>query len=263
MWRSIYIAEPGALWGQLDYSQQEPRWAVHFGVVSGPNRVSPIGYKSACEARDRYRNDRKTDAHTMFTKMVHGEDVVNWPDFKVKRDINKQIYLGICYGMGGPKLCRQIGLPTKIIAHWKTGRSIEVAGDEGQALLDLVNERVPYVKKTAEAVEAVAKQRGFVRTVSGRKCRFPVDEHGNPDWTFKAFNRVIQGSSADQTKTALVALDREGFDIRLQVHDEYDGMFGSEAEARRAADIMENCMPCEVPAKVDVGLGPSWGEVVE
>jgi DNA polymerase I-like protein with 3'-5' exonuclease and polymerase domains len=275
MWRAIYVAEPGALWGQLDYSQQEPRWAVHFGIVSGSNRIGPLGYQSACEMRDRYTNDRSTDGHTAFTAMVHGDHVLEWAaaakngdkaagkQLKLLRDPAKNIYLGICYGMGGPKLCRSVGLPTKVIAHWKTGRQIEVAGDEGQALLDLVNERVPYVKKTAEAVEAVAKLRGFVRTVSGRKCRFPMDEHGNPDWTFKAFNRVIQGSSADQTKEALVALDREGFDIRLQVHDEYDGMFSSEAEARRAADIMESCTPCEVPAKVDVGLGPSWGEVVE
>jgi DNA polymerase I-like protein with 3'-5' exonuclease and polymerase domains len=263
MWRSIYEADEGALWGQLDYSQQEPRWAVHFGVASGPSRIGSAGYRSACEARDRYINDRKTDAHTMFTVMANGEDVINWPNFKTVRDEYKQIYLGICYGMGGPKLCRKIGKPTKVIAHWKTGKRIEVAGDEGQALLDRVNERVPYVKKTAEAVEAVAKERGYVRTVSGRKCRFPLDEHGNPDWTFKAFNRVIQGSSADQTKKALVELDRADYDILLQVHDEFDGNFASEKDAREAAGIMETCTPCIVPAKVDVGVGPSWGEVVE
>ena len=273
MWRSIYVAEPGALWGSLDYSQQEPRWAVHFGVLSGPNRISPAGHKSACEARDRYVNDRNTDAHTLFTSMVHGDHVLEWAaaakngdkeagkKLKLLRDPAKNIYLGICYGMGGPKLCRSVGLPTKVIAHWKSGKQIEVAGDEGQALLDLVNTRVPYVKKTAEAVEQVAKERGFVRTVSGRKCRFPLDDFGNPDWTFKAFNRVIQGSSADQTKAALVALDREGYDLRLQVHDEFTGMFSSEAEAKRAGEIMENCMPCQVPAKVDVELGPSWGEI--
>lgn len=263
MWRAIYKPDEGGSWGQLDYSQQEPRWAVHFACVTGLARLGQAGYQSACEARDRYIRDRKTDAHTMFTVMVDGEDVVNRPDFKTRRDINKQIYLGICYGMGGPKLCRQVGLPTKIIAHWKTGRRMEVAGDEGQALLDLVNARVPYVKRTAEEVEKVAKDRGYVRTVSGRRCRFPLDEAGNYDWTFKAFNRVIQGSSADQTKQALVELDRAGYHIQLQVHDEFDGTFSSEKEAREAADIMEHCTPCQVPAKVDVGYGPSWGEVVE
>lgn len=265
MWRAIYVAEPGALWGQLDYSQQEPRWAVHFGVASGAQRIGEAGYRSACEARDRYVNDRKTDAHTLFTAMVHGEHVyqLSKADLKLLRDPAKNIYLGICYGMGGPKLCRQLGLPTKVIAHWKTGRQMEVAGDEGQALLDLVDQRVPYVKKTAEAVEAVAKARGYVLTIAGRRCRFPKDEYGNWDWTFKAFNRVIQGSSADQMKEAIVMLDREGFDIRLQVHDEADGMFATEEEARRAGAMMEECCPGHVPAKVDTGVGPSWGEVVE
>ena len=263
MWRSIYRADPGGIWGQLDYSQQEPRWAVHFGVVAGMKLVGPIAYKSACAARDRYINDRNTDAHTMFTQMVYGESVINEDKkaFKLKRDRCKNIFLGVCYGMGGPKLCRQVGFSTKVIAHWKTGRQIEVAGDEGQALLDLVNERVPYVKKTADAFEKVAKARGFVRTVIGRKCRFPVDEHGNPDWTFKAFNRGIQGSSADQMKTAVVELDRMGAPLQLQVHDELDMTVGSEEEGRRYAKVMEECMPCEVPAKVDAEFGPSWGEV--
>jgi DNA polymerase I-like protein with 3'-5' exonuclease and polymerase domains len=265
MWRSIYRPEAWGKWGQLDYSQQEPRWAVHVAVASGAARISPAGYNSACEARDRYINDRNTDAHTLFTAMVHGEHVykLDKKELKLLRDPAKNIYLGICYGMGGPKLCRQLGLPTKVIAHWKTGRRIEVAGDEGQALLDRVNERVPYVKKTAEAVEAVAKERGYVRTISGRKCRFPVDDQGNPDWTFKAFNRVIQGDSADQTKTALVELDRAGHYLQLQVHDEFDGTFPDEKAAREAADIMETCTPCHVPAKVDVGWGDSWGEIVE
>lgn len=275
MWRSIYVPDEGAEWGQLDYSQQEPRWAVHFGVASGAERIGLAGYRSACEAQRRYNTDRSTDAHTLFTSMVHGAHVLEWAEaakngdrdaakkLKLLRDPAKNIYLGICYGEGGPKLCRDLGLPTKVIAHWKTGRQMEVAGDEGQALLDLVNERVPYVKKTAEAVERVAKERGFVRTVLGRKCRFETDQYGNYDWTYRAFNRVIQGSSADQTKAALVELDRAGYHIQLQVHDEFDGSFSSLAQAEAAAEIMEHCVPCHVNAKVDVGIGPSWGEVVE
>jgi len=260
MWRGIYIPEPGTEWCSLDYSQQEPRVAVHFAVLSGAERIGPAGYKSALEAAERYK-DRSTDAHAMFTQMVYGDDVVNAKDFKHKRGQCKNIFLGICYGMGGPKLCRQVGLPTKIIEHWKTGRRMEVAGDEGQALLDRVNERVPYVKKTAEAVEAAARERGFVRTASGRKCRFPRDEAGNWDWTFKAFNRVIQGTSADQAKMALVELDREGAPLQLAVHDEFDCSVETREEGHRYAKIMEECLPLRVVSKVDTEFGPSWGEI--
>ncbi len=260
MWRSIYVPDAGGEWASLDYSQQEPRGAVHFAVASGPDRIGAAGYRSALEAAERFK-DPKTDAHGMFTQMVFGDHIVAEPNFKHLRGQCKNIYLGICYGMGGPKLCRSVGLPTKIIEHWKSGRKIEVAGDEGQALLDRVNERVPYVKKTAEAVEAVAKERGFVRTVSGRKCRFPRDEHGNWDWTHKAFNRVIQGTAADQAKTALVELDRVGAPLQLTVHDEFDLTVESREQGMRYAKIMEECLPLKVVSKVDAEFGPSWGEI--
>jgi DNA polymerase I-like protein with 3'-5' exonuclease and polymerase domains len=76
---------------------------------------------------------------------------------------------------------------------------------------------------------------------------------------------VIQGSSADQTKLALVQLDRAGYYLQLQVHDETDGSFGSVAEAKAAGDIMRDCIleRCDpwVPFKVDTECGPSWGEI--
>ena len=269
MWRAIYLPDPGMLWGQLDYSQQEPRWALHFAIASGASRIGEAALAGALEAQRRYREDPATDSHTMFTKMVHGDDVEvpkshpNYKLFKEKRDACKQIFLGICYGMGGPKLCRKIGKPTKIIEHHRTKRRMEVAGDEGQAVIDLVDRRVPYIRKTAKAVEEVAKTRGFVTTIMGRRCRFPVDDNGNFDWTHKAFNRVIQGSAADQTKVAMVHLDEAGYDLQLQVHDEFDLSLENPESGHRAAQIMVNCLPMHVPSKVDVGLGPSWGEVVE
>lgn len=262
MWRDIYEAEEGTEWGSLDYSQQEPRLALHYAVISGPERIGFAAHESAVKAMQRYIDDPATDSHTMFTQMVHGDDVINEPpkEFKIKRDRNKNIYLGICYGMGGPKMCRQVGLPTKVIAHWKTGRRMEVAGDEGQALLDLIDKRVPYVRKTAQEIERVAKQRGYIITIGGRRCRFPVDENGNYDWTHKAYNRAVQGGAADQTKTAMVELHRAGADVRLQIHDEFALMLtGGRPEGRRYAEIMEHCVELKVPSKVDVEIGASWG----
>lgn len=261
MWRAIYIADPGGMWAQEDYSQQEPRMLLHWAVKAGPARITSHAHKKALEMAEQFRRDPSTDNHTAFTKMVHGDDVVNSPDFKKRRDECKQIFLGLCYEMGGPKLCHQLGLPTKIIQHWKTGRRMEVAGDEGQALLDKVNERVPYIKLLSQDLQKVAKSRGYVRTISGRRCRFPKDDMGNYDWTHKALNRIIQGGSADQTKTALVEMDRAGLPIQLQVHDEIDLTVDSWEMAEMGARIMEECMPLEIPSKVDVECGPNWGNV--
>lgn len=97
-------------------------------------------------------------------------------------------------------------------------------------------------------------------TLSGRRCRFPKTAEGKYDWTHKALNRLIQGSSADQTKTAMVELDKQGYFLQLQVHDEMDGSVHSPEEAEAMAEIMRTCVPLTVPSKVDVELGASWGE---
>lgn len=261
MWRKIYRADDDGIWAQLDYSQQEPRMLLHWAVIAGEKRLGKGPHQKALKMAQEFINDPSTDNHTAFTKMVHGDSIINDPKFKAYRDDCKQIFLGLCYEMGGPKLCKKLGYPTKVIAHWKTGRRMEVAGDEGQALLDKVNERVPYIKLLSKDLQNVARKRGYVRTISGRRCRFPVDNLGNYDWIHKALNRIIQGGSADQTKEALVQMDREGLPLQLQVHDEIDLTVSSWAEAERGAEIMENCVKLKVPSKVDVECGPSWGEV--
>jgi DNA polymerase I-like protein with 3'-5' exonuclease and polymerase domains len=78
--------------------------------------------------------------------------------------------------------------------------------------------------------------------------------------TYKGLNRLIQGSAADQTKAAMVALDKAGFTLLLQVHDEIALSVRSEDEAKEAAHIMLNAVNLEVPGKVDIEIGRSWGE---
>ena len=99
----------------------------------------------------------------------------------------------------------------------------------------------------------------------GRHLHFPQKDDGSYDWVHKALNRAIQGSSADQTKKAVIDLDREGHYIQLQVHDETDGSFSTETEAKRAGDVMRDSIlevvtPL-VPFNVDTEIGPSWGEL--
>lgn len=261
MWRSIYLPEEGKLWASNDYSQQEPRVLTHFAEI--------VGLEGAAAAGQKYRDDPNADNHQMMADMAG-----------VPRKAAKVIYLGLCYGMGGAKLCRDLGLPTAWRVkdpneRWVTypldseegraalkagGRKLEVAGEEGQDLLNRFDSKVPFVRQLAKRCEQVAKKRGYLMTLSGRRCRFPKDDKGRFDWTYKALNRLIQGSSADQTKTALVEADREGFFLQLQVHDEIASSVVDVAEARRLGDLMENCVKLTVPSKVDVEVGPSWGE---
>jgi DNA polymerase I-like protein with 3'-5' exonuclease and polymerase domains len=263
MWRSIYLPEEGALWGCDDYSQQEPRMLVHFAEL-----LELTGAEAAAE---RYRTDPSTDSHQMMADLTG-----------IPRKRAKIIYLGLCYGMGGGKLCRSLDLPTRwaVFSRGKQtsfhyfesrlealehssqfgGRVFEAAGEEGQRILDTFNKRAPFVREMAKRAEAVAKRRGYIKTVGGRRCRFPQAKNGGYDWAHKALNRLIQGSSADQTKKALVECDRQGYFIQLQVHDEIDGSFQSRGAAEAMGEVMANVYELGVPFKVDVEVGSSWGE---
>lgn len=273
-WRSIYEPEEGQIWGSLDYSQQEPRWTTHFAARS------PIeGKEIAQRAAQAYHDDPKIDNHQFMA------DLTGLP-----RKYAKNLYLGLCYGEGGAKLSHDLELPTRWAIRRTRGREramdffdsraeaerhrtqlgyewnsriFETGGEEAQKIIDTFNARAPFIKQLANLAQAKAEAYGFIRTVLGRRCRFPKGPSGNFDWTYKALNRIIQGSSADQVKKAIVLIDQHMPDtfINLQVHDELDGSFRDPSEAKAAAQIMIDCIPnTAVPFRVDVELGPSWGE---
>ena len=89
-------------------------------------------------------------------------------------------------------------------------------------------------------------------------------EHGpgiRRAFTYKALNKLIQGSAADQTKAAMVALYEEGILPMIQVHDELNCSIDSDGEKNKIKEIMENTVELKVPLKVDAEIGPSWGEI--
>lgn len=241
MWRSIYIPDDGGHWACLDYSQQEPRLLTHYAELTR--------CRGAAVAAQRYRDDPKMDNHAMMAELTG-----------LPRKQAKNIFLGKCYGMGGAKLCHEIGLPTEWIYSGRLKRMIEVAGKEGAAIIEQFDKRAPYVKQLAQKCEERAKEVGYIVTIAGRRCRFPKNEKGEFDWTHKALNRVIQGGSGDQTKMAMVAADEAGYPIQLQVHDELDLTVPSREYAEGLAEIMRNVVKLNVPSRVDVEIGPSWGE---
>lgn len=254
-WRSIYVPDDGGEWAVLDYSQQEPRWLTHF--------AEECNCTGAQGAAQRYRDDPTTDNHAMMAALVRHDyaDLAAEEQRRV-RSAAKTIFLALCYGMGGAKLCRSLGLDTKWIRSRKTGRMLEVAGDEGSSLIRTFNARVPYVPQLAELVKEKVEERGWIRTILGRICRFPEDQSGHGyDWTHIALNRLIQGSSADQTKKAMVDADAAGFRLQLQVHDELDLTIWDRQQALDLSKLMANCVPCNVPHLVEPKVGPNWGSM--
>lgn len=273
LWRGIYIPEPGAFWACNDFSQQEPRWTTHFASI--------MKLPKAEEAAHEYRTNPKVDNHDMMAKLT-GLD----------RKPAKAIFLGLCYGEGGAKLCHTMGLPTRwalslgdysdretlyfeteaeareAARNQPKGRKkflYEAAGEEGQRILNQFNEKAPYIKQLSKKAQARAEDVGFIRTVGGRRLNFEekADMSGYT-FTYRALNRLIQGSSADQMKRAMVEIDRSMPDtfLQLQVHDETDSSVADCREARMIAEIMRESTQASVPFRVDIEMGMNWGNLV-
>jgi len=280
-WRGIYRPEPGKQWASLDFSSQEPRLMVHLAIERGRLLMGDDAYESALKAAEEYHNDRTMSFHARTA------GILGWEGEKGTKRA-KTIGLGLAYGMGEAKLCVSVGLPLSM-AVWdrdakervyidvdksryelicaQGGIGRPAAGPAGRKVLTNFNASVPFVKRLAEIYTERAADRGMVRTLSGRVCHFPEkrkEARRHPrdrfEWTHKAGNRAIQGSAGDQMKMALVALDHEGCFLQLQIHDEATASVDDRSEAERYARIMEEVMPMHVPSKVDIEIGPSWGE---
>jgi DNA polymerase I-like protein with 3'-5' exonuclease and polymerase domains len=247
--RGLFLPEEGQLWAANDFSSQEPRLLVHYATL--------LDLPGAEKMAQAYRDDPNTDFHQMVADMAG-----------IKRKAAKTIGLGLMYGMGKTKLANSLELPL----------------DEASELIATFHQKVPFLRGTVDAVMRRIEHPasgGAIRTLLGRKCRFPLWEP--VEWgvnkalpyeqaiieygrrikragTYKGLNRLIQGSAADQTKAGMVALAKAGFDIRLQVHDEIALSVRSRDEAVEASRIMANAVTLEVPSRVDVEVGPSWGE---
>lgn len=244
--RSVAIPEEGKKWLAADYASQEPRLTVHWACKAG--------LISAFKARDRYINDPETDYHQMVADICG-----------ITRKQAKPINLGLAYGMGGPKLCRSLGLPTarKIIRDRRSERDIEieVPGFEGQRILDAYDRGVPFVRKLFRLAEDRAKTKGYIVTLLGRKCRTHVNQWKNAD-TRKALNKLIQGSAADQTKETMRQLYYDhGITPMVTVHDELGFSVEDTAQAWQIVGLMEQAIELEVPTVVDCKLGDNWGYV--
>ena len=244
--RSLFLPEEGTLWGAFDYSSQEPRIVVHYSKL--------MGFKGANTFAEQYNVDPRTDFHQMAA------DIVGVPR-KQAKDIN----LGLFYGMGSKKLAASLGLEI----------------DDANDLFATYHSSVPFVRELSNYAINRASSKGVIRTVLGRRCRFDkweptkygswkpmnyqeaYNEHGpaiRRAFTYKALNKLIQGSAADQTKAAMVALAEEGILPMIQVHDELDVSVESEDQAKKITEIMETCVKLEVPSVVDAEFGPNWGE---
>jgi len=269
--RGLFIPEEGCRWGSFDYSAQEPRWMMHYASLTPATRDN----EKVVEIVAQYQKD-DLDFHQLVADIAG-----------VGRNLAKTINLGIMYGMGIGKLAQTLG---------------DIPFKEAKTLRNEYDEKVPFIRALASAVMEAASSRSEVRTMLGRKCRFPMrelkgysktmkkpisaekleerwqdilntpEESRDDNWqsmnpvkyqvafVYKALNRLIQASAADQTKQAMSDCMGNGHWPMLTVHDELCFSIESDEQVAEIKDLMENCAPgLTIPSKVDVGLGDNWG----
>jgi DNA polymerase I-like protein with 3'-5' exonuclease and polymerase domains len=245
--RSLFLPENGCKWGCFDYSQQEPRLVVHYASL----------YKlpSVYDVIDAYNNDPNADFHQTVADMA-----------QIPRSQAKTINLGLFYGMGKAKLQAELG----------------VSKEKAAELFNTYHAKVPFVKQLMTKASNRSQDRGQIRTLLGRLCRFhlwepnqfgmhkalphedALREHGpgiRRAYTYKALNKLIQGSAADMTKKAMLELYKEGIIPHIQIHDELDLSIKDDGEAKKVIEIMEEAVKLEVPNKVDYEFGNNWGDI--
>ena len=260
MIRSLFIPENNHKWGCFDYSQQEPRLVVHYAATKFK------GDEEVTEIVERFQNNT-VDFHQTVADMAN-----------ISRTQAKTINLGLFYGMGKAKLQAELGLSTK---------------DEATKLFNKYHDSVPFVKDLMDAISRDGSAFGYIKTFGGRKCRFnkwEIAEWNNGKFTapmskadaeaayfekypkatkpnirraftYKALNKLIQGSAADMTKQSMLDLYREGIVPHIQIHDELDISVESESQAKKIIEIMENAVKLKIPNKVDYESGDNWGEI--
>jgi DNA polymerase I-like protein with 3'-5' exonuclease and polymerase domains len=250
--RSLFIPEKDHTWGCFDYSQQEPRLVVHYAATT-----DPIMYDdSVTQIVEKFKSD-SVDFHQTVADMAG-----------ISRSNAKTINLGLFYGMGKAKLQAELGLSTKA---------------EAENLFNQYHENVPFVRELMNRTSQHAQFSGSIGTLLGRRCRFNKWEPNTfgmhtpmtleeaertygrgrikRAFTYKALNKLIQGSAADMTKKAMLDLYNEGIIPHIQIHDELDISVESEAQAKKIIEIMENAVTLAVPNKVDYEYGNTWGEI--
>ena len=249
-WRKVIIADEGKELISGDFSQQEPRWTIHYSEI--------CRLPGSRSAGDTLRTDPLYDCYQMLVDLVKSEKDI---DLKQLRDDLKEVYLGRCYGMGGGKLAKKLRLPTVWKTNDRTGYTYEAAGPEAQDKIDRFDRGIPYVKALARLCTKSAQAKGYILGIDNRRVRFEMMEDGKLKDEHKALNKLIQYAAAWQTKKALIQLDAEGFPLQLTVHDEFDYSEDDMDRARHMAEVMCEVHQLRVPSRVDVKRGPSYGEL--
>ena len=273
--RELFIPETGSDWYSFDYSQQEPRIVVHYAIKLGMDGTDDL--KEEFDKED-------ADFHQIVADMAN-----------IPRKQAKTINLGLFYGMGRIKLQKELNLDSKQAQtlfntyHSKVPFVKQLSKDlsdfaSEEGLLFTVADRfcrfdkwetrdkewnpetnrfteVKLHAKKEDAIDAykLEQMEKYDKYIDPTCEHF--EKHYTRAFTYKALNRLIQGSAADMTKKAMVLLYEKGIVPHIQIHDELCVSIKDQATRTMVQNIMEQAIELEINNKVDCESGPNWGNI--
>ena len=288
--RGLFLPEEGHKWASFDYSQQEPRLVVHYALKNGLH--------GADDMADEYNKNPNTDFHEIVAKMAkitrkqaktinlglfygmgktklaksleleddEAKELFNQYHTKVPfvrklsnglqdfAEKNKNIFTL------EDRFCR-FDRWEPVNKEWNAEKGVFEISEykEVEGKKQIVRSSVPILKREE------AENRYLANKVRNQEANDPncknFEDYYRPAFTYKALNRLIQGSAADMTKKAMVLLFEAGIVPHIQIHDELCFSIKTEDEAKKIKDIMENAIKLKVPNKVDYDSGPNWGTI--
>jgi len=274
--RELFIPEDDCVWGSFDYSQQEPRIVVHYALK--------LGLPGTDTLKDEFNKD-DADFHQIVADMA-----------QISRTMAKTINLGLFYGMGKIKLQNELNLTrekanalfsayhAKVPFVKRLSQDLIEFAEEHKLLFTLedrfcrfnkwetrnrewnntINRYEPVPILTKEDAETAFKAElleKFKDNVADNYMQ-DFDRYYKPAFTYKALNRLIQGSAADMTKKAMVDLYEQGILPQIQIHDELCLSIKNDNDALVVKQTMENAIPLEVKNKVNYKKGKNWGSIL-
>jgi len=287
--RELFIPEEGCVWGSFDYSQQEPRLVVHYAlktyIYSDDEKEVALNLIESLKTLEEAYKEKDVDFHQIVADMA-----------KIPRITAKTINLGLFYGMGKIKLQKELKLDRDVATklfntyHTKVPFVRQLSQDliqfaEEHKLLFTLEDRFCRFNKWEtqnrewnntinryEPVPILTKeeaQKEYKAAVvdTYKEGKIPKDymknfnKHYKPAFTYKALNRLIQGSAADMTKKAMVNLYEKGILPQIQIHDELCLSIKNDKEALMVKNIMETAIPLIVDNKVNYKTGKNWGTI--
>ena len=277
--RELFIPDDGCVWGSFDYSQQEPRIVVHYAIKLG---------EPGTDSLEEEFNKKNADFHQIVADMAN-----------ISRSQAKTINLGLFYGMGKMKLQKELGLDKEkakeLFAdyHKKVpfvkllSQDLIQFAQENKLLFTLYDrfcrfdryeetnrkwnpklnkfDEVPLLTRKEALKEFERKFRKADKKCQGRDLTKKEWEYFTnyyvPAFTYKALNRLIQGSAADMTKKAMVDLYEKGILPHIQIHDELCISIDNDSTARKIQKVMEDAITLEIKNKVNYKKGLNWGSI--